>query len=38
MRFDGPSRLRFTGQHEAPEPRFEAAERILGALGRCATP
>jgi transcription-repair coupling factor (superfamily II helicase) len=36
MRFDGPSKLRFTGQHGEPEQRFEAADRLLGALGRCA--
>jgi transcription-repair coupling factor (superfamily II helicase) len=36
MRFDGPSKLRFTGQHDEPEKRFDAAERLLGALERCA--
>jgi hypothetical protein len=36
MRFDGPSKLRFSGQHEEPEQRFDAADRLLGALARCA--
>jgi len=35
MRFDGPSKLRFTGQHDEPEKRFDAADRLLGALARC---
>jgi len=35
MRFDGPSKLRFTGQHDEPEKRFDAADRLLGALTRC---
>jgi transcription-repair coupling factor (superfamily II helicase) len=37
MRFDGPSKLRFAGQHDEPEQRFDAADRMLGALGRCVT-
>jgi len=37
MRFDGPSKLRFTGQHEEPEQRFEAAGRLLDALARCVS-
>ena len=36
MRFDGPSKLRFTGQHDMPEQRFDAAGRLLGGLARCA--
>jgi len=36
MRFDGPSKLRFTGQHAEPEDRFEAAGKLLDALDRCA--
>jgi len=35
MRFDGPSKLRFTGQHDEPEKRFDAADRLLGSLARC---
>ncbi len=35
MRFDGPSKLRFSGQHDEPEQRFDAAARLLGALGKC---
>jgi transcription-repair coupling factor (superfamily II helicase) len=35
LRFDGPSKLRFTGQHEGPEQRFDAAGRLLDALARC---
>jgi transcription-repair coupling factor (superfamily II helicase) len=35
MRFDGPSKLRFTGQHDEPGQRFDAADRLLGGLGRC---
>jgi transcription-repair coupling factor (superfamily II helicase) len=37
MRFDGPSKLRFTGQHDEPEQRFDAADRLLGGLARCVT-
>jgi transcription-repair coupling factor (superfamily II helicase) len=35
MRFDGPSKLRFTGAHEEAEQRFDAADRLLGGLARC---
>jgi hypothetical protein len=35
MRFDGPNRLRFTGQHGEPEERFQAASRLLAALESC---
>ena len=35
MRFDGPSKLRFAGQHEEPEQRFDAAGRLLDSLGSC---
>jgi hypothetical protein len=35
MRFDGPSKLRFTGQHEEPEQRFAAAGKLLEQLGKC---
>jgi transcription-repair coupling factor (superfamily II helicase) len=35
LRFDGPSKLRFTGQHDEPEKRFDAADRMLGTLARC---
>jgi transcription-repair coupling factor (superfamily II helicase) len=35
IRFDGPSKLRFTGQHAEAEQRFEAAGRLLEGLGRC---
>jgi transcription-repair coupling factor (superfamily II helicase) len=38
MRFDGPSKLRFTGQHAEPEQRFDAAARLLEGLARCADP
>jgi transcription-repair coupling factor (superfamily II helicase) len=37
MRFDGPSKLRFSGQHDEAEQRFDAAERLLGGLARCVT-
>jgi len=37
MRFDGPSKLRFAGQHDEAEQRFDAADRLLGGLARCAT-
>jgi len=37
MRFDGPSKLRFAGQHAEAEERFEAATRLLESLGRCMT-
>jgi transcription-repair coupling factor (superfamily II helicase) len=35
MRFDGPSKLRFTGEHEEPEPRFTAAGKLLEQLEKC---
>jgi transcription-repair coupling factor (superfamily II helicase) len=35
MRFDGPSKLRFTGPHDGPELRFDAADRLMVALARC---
>ncbi len=35
MRFDGPNRLRFTGQHSEPEERFKAASQLLAALESC---
>ncbi len=35
MRFDGPRKLRFTGQWETPEQRFDAARQLLEELGRC---
>jgi transcription-repair coupling factor (superfamily II helicase) len=35
MRFDGPSKLRFTGRHEEPEQRFVAAVRLLDSLDSC---
>jgi transcription-repair coupling factor (superfamily II helicase) len=35
MRFDGPNRLRFTGQHGEPEERFQAASRLLAVLESC---
>jgi transcription-repair coupling factor (superfamily II helicase) len=36
MRFDGPSRLRFSGEHLQPEQRFDAARRLLESLADCA--
>ncbi len=36
MRFDGPSKLRFSGQHLEPEDRFDAARRLLKSLADCA--
>ncbi len=35
LRFDGPSRLRFTGRYEEPEERFAAAQRVLDQLQQC---
>jgi transcription-repair coupling factor (superfamily II helicase) len=35
LRFDGPSRLRFTGRYEEPEERFAAAQRVLDQLQEC---
>ncbi|HXW10024.1 MAG TPA: DEAD/DEAH box helicase, partial [Steroidobacteraceae bacterium] len=37
MRFDGPQKLRFTGQWEDPEQRFSAAQALLDQLDRCVT-
>jgi len=38
MRFDGPSKLRFSGTWREAEERFGAAERLLAELGRCIGP
>ncbi len=35
VRFDGPSKLRFAGQHEEPEQRFAAAQKLLDSLQGC---
>jgi transcription-repair coupling factor (superfamily II helicase) len=35
LRFDGPSKLRFSGQHAEPEHRFDAARRLLASLADC---
>jgi transcription-repair coupling factor (superfamily II helicase) len=35
IRFDGPSKLRFSGAHGEPEERFAAAQRLLEGLGKC---
>ena len=35
IRFDGPSKLRFSGAHGEPEERFAAAQRMLDGLGKC---
>jgi len=35
LRFDGPSKLRFSGQHAEPEQRFDAAHRLLDSLTEC---
>jgi transcription-repair coupling factor (superfamily II helicase) len=35
LRFDGPSKLRFSGQHAEAEERFAAAGRLLQELGKC---
>ncbi|MDQ1344933.1 MAG: hypothetical protein QG586_463, partial [Pseudomonadota bacterium] len=35
IRFDGPSKLRFSGAHGEPEERFAAAQRLLDGLGKC---
>jgi transcription-repair coupling factor (superfamily II helicase) len=37
LRFDGPSKLRFSGSFQEPEERFAAAQRKLEALGTCLT-
>jgi hypothetical protein len=36
LRFDGPNKIRFTGQFAEPEQRFDAAQRQLAALAKCA--
>ena len=36
LRFDGPSKLRFSGAFGEPEERFRAAQQQLEALSRCA--
>jgi transcription-repair coupling factor (superfamily II helicase) len=36
MRFDGPRKLRFTGQHGEAGHRYDAAGRLLAALAGCA--
>jgi transcription-repair coupling factor (superfamily II helicase) len=36
MRFDGPRKLRFSGQHGEEEQRFDAAARLLASLAACA--
>jgi transcription-repair coupling factor (superfamily II helicase) len=35
MRFDGPRKVRFTGQWDDPERRFDAAQKLLDDLTRC---
>jgi len=35
LRFDGPTKLRFSGQHAEAEERFAAAGRLLQELGKC---
>jgi len=35
MRFDGPRKLRVSGQHGEAEQRFDAAGRLLAALASC---
>jgi len=35
LRFDGPRKLRFSGQHGEEESRFDAAARLLASLGSC---
>jgi transcription-repair coupling factor (superfamily II helicase) len=37
MRFDGPQKIRFTGQWEDPEQRFAAAHSLLERLDACVT-
>jgi hypothetical protein len=34
LRFDGPSKLRFSGDFREPEDRFLAAQKQLEALGK----
>jgi hypothetical protein len=35
LRFDGPSKVRFTGHLPEPEERFAAAQQQLDALVKC---
>jgi transcription-repair coupling factor (superfamily II helicase) len=35
MRFDGPKKIRFSGQWEDPEARFVAAQKLLESLEKC---
>jgi transcription-repair coupling factor (superfamily II helicase) len=35
LRFDGPQKLRFSGQHGEEEQRFDAASRLLASLATC---
>ena len=35
MRFDGPSRIRFSGSYAEEQQRFELAEGLLSSLGSC---
>jgi transcription-repair coupling factor (superfamily II helicase) len=35
LRFDGPSKIRFTGQLREPEERFAAAQAQVDALAKC---
>ena len=35
LRFEGSTRLRFTGDFEKPEQRFTAAGDVLARLGQC---
>ena len=35
MRFDGPKKIRFSGQWEDPEARFVAAQKLLESLETC---
>jgi transcription-repair coupling factor (superfamily II helicase) len=35
LRFDGPSKVRFTGSFREPEERFQAAQKQLDALAKC---
>jgi transcription-repair coupling factor (superfamily II helicase) len=35
LRFDGPSRIRFSGDFQQPEARFAAAQAQIAALGKC---
>jgi transcription-repair coupling factor (superfamily II helicase) len=37
MRFDGPKKIRFSGQWEQPEARFAAAQKMLESLEQCVT-